>query len=535
MTAFPENISPAKLLISRNDEIGQLARRFEEMSEVISKNLNDLKKAKSEVEEAVREKEAFLENMSHEIRNPLHAMIGMIHLLEKNNPGRHQQVFIETLKFNSNNLLSLVNDILDYKKLSSGQIIFHPEWLYLPEFVQKMINSHRFHAASKKIGLDLHIDDSLNHIWFLLDPLRLNQILNNLVSNALKFTPEKGIVNMKVFQGEKGAEKMTIRFSIRDTGPGIPQDKVQKIQERYYSKEEFKDPVMGTGAGLGLPIVTQLLKLQDTRLHIKSAPGKGSHFYFDIKTPFKIHYPEDERKSASLPIHILDGAKILTIDDDPQIQALYVHLLEETGAQLTTLSDPAASGDLPKEPFDIILSDFLFQGSTIIDYWDLLEKFTHENSLLFLVSGKDLEDLSHPISRYLKETYRKPVNPKELMRSIITHYASQQFGLPNIKSFWEDYDHQEAKVRKALGILVDEWEKMSSQLETAISNNDPKSFVAVRHKLITSVRRLELDLFEKVLLEPPTDASADFRFPPGYLQQVQKMMEFYIFQLRGFR
>ena len=131
MTTFPASIEPAKLPIQRNDEIGHLAKSFEEMSKTISENLASLKLSKEEAEKANREKEEFLENMSHEIRNPLHSILGMTYLLEKNHPANHQKVFIDSLKSSTNNLLSLVNDILDFKKLSEGKLSIKKNMVFI--------------------------------------------------------------------------------------------------------------------------------------------------------------------------------------------------------------------------------------------------------------------------------------------------------------------------------------------------------------------------------------------------------------------
>lgn len=530
MTSFPENITPAKLPISRNDEIGQLAKRFEEMSRAISDNLSKLKLAKEKVEQAVQEKDAFLENMSHEIRNPIHSIIGMTHLLEKNNPGRHQKAFIEALKFNSNNLLSLVNDILDYKKLSKGELQLNPDWIHLPQFLQKISNSHQFNAASKKLSLEVETDPSLESYLIKIDPIRLTQIVNNLVINALKFTTENGTVKVSANMTEKEKDKLNIRISVKDTGIGIEKDKVQKIVERYYTQPNSKDEIIPEGAGLGLPIVIQILKLFNSKLNIESTLGEGSTFYFDIQISAKPHQKTHIEITQKAPIQLLKNVEILAIDDDEQTLFLYENLFQNQVRKLSKYSDIQLLKSSNEPKFDIIISDLHFGQNVLFDFVEVLQKNLKETGQLFILSGADTQPNEVQNLPHFAGQFQKPFNPSQLLENLTVAFGAKKFGTPDVQTFWKDYDHDKAKFERAIKLLIKEWEKMAVELTQAVSDSNYPEYTALRHKLITSVRRLKLTNFEKILELPFEEEKPNF--PKGFEDEIQNRMVFYIWWLK---
>lgn len=531
MTSFPENIAPAKLLISRNDEIGQLAKRFEEMSKIISDNLTALKSAKEKVEQAVREKDAFLENMSHEIRNPIHSIMGMTHLLEKNNPGRHQKAFIEALKFNSNNLLSLVNDILDYRKLSKGELLLVSEWINLAKFLKTITDSHQFKAAAKKLNLKLDVAINLKGYSIFIDPVRLTQIVNNLVINALKFTPENGSVIMKTTLLKKEKNELIIRLSVIDTGIGIEKSKIRKVVERYYTEAYTKDEIIPEGTGLGLPIVVQILKLFESKLTIDSKKGHGSAFTFDIKVPFKIDKTSTTEITNESLIQILNETNVLVIDDDEQTLFLYENIFQNKVHSLTKINHIDNINSVEFDEFDIIISDLNFGEETseasILNLTQLLKK----ESLFFIISGTDKTiSLPKEVNQF-EGQLQKPINPSQLIENISIAYVKRRFGIPNTQTFWEDYDQNESKFQQAIQLLIKEWNKMTLDLEKAIHEKNEKAYTAIRHKLITSVRRLKLENFEAIL-ELPFNGEK-LNFPPNFKTEIRQRMNFYVWWLKN--
>ena len=530
MTAYPLQTDWEELPENRNDEIGRLARRFREMSEAIEENISALKVAKQEVEEAVEEKEEFLENMSHEIRNPIHSMIGMTHLLEKNNPGRHQEAFIEALKFNAGNLLSLVNDILDYKKLSSGALAFKPEWVELRPFLQQIVSSHQFSSAKKKIKLSLEVDPRLDSSLLWFDPIRLTQVVNNLVVNALKFTPESGEVRIKASLQDSSKGLASVQLEVEDTGIGIPKEEVDKIIRRYYSQTAV-DEVGPTGMGLGLSIVIQLLKLFNSELVIESEPGVGSVFRFGIELAVKEAAPSsDDPQAAQLSLDLLKEARVLVMDDDPLIIHLYENLLSETVGHFAKLHQLAQMAELDQAQFDIVITDQYFGPSTILEQRQQLREILAPDGLLFLLTGAEsIPEAITTIPQYAG-LFTKPVDPQELTQVVLVAFAKARFGRPDLARFWEDYDQDEVAFRRVIKLLQREWADMMRGLDTAIGEQDMQAYLAIRHKLITSVRRLRLAKFEPLLDEPIPDKVS--QLTPAFRERLLQRMNFYLWWLR---
>ena len=534
MTSFPNSIEPTKLPIQRNDEIGHLAKSFEEMSKTISENLTSLKLSKEEAEKANKEKEEFLENMSHEIRNPLHSILGMTYLLEKNQPSKHQSVFIDSLKSSTNNLLSLVNDILDFKKLSEGKLPIKKTWFLLPTFIEQIISGHRFLAISRKLDISFHYPPKLKHQNVFFDKTRLMQIINNLIVNAIKFTNEGGWVKINLELKNDKENEMTIRFSVKDNGIGIPAEKIKKIKTRYYTKGENQSIDFLNSSGLGLSIIVQLLELFDSKLFIESEVGKGSNFYFDLNLKTQKVSLIDANQNATITTAALKNARFLAIDDDKQIVETYNHIFKPHVKTFRTIADCSQLNSLENEPFDIIISDVLLKDDNISSYSKMIKKLLKKDGLFYLASGYDISTEVLNSFDFIKETFLKPVEAKVLFSHICYDYSALKYGLPNPKSILEDYDYDNIKFRKAIDLLLEEWRSMNQQLESSILNRDIKKFSAIGHKLITSVRRLKLDIFEDKLASTLKDIQDDRSDVTLIAEQIKGMMDFYIWYIIRF-
>lgn len=528
MTAYPGSAVSEELPVARNDEIGRLARRFREMSAAIEEHISSLQVAKKKVEEAVKEKETFLENMSHEIRNPIHSIIGMTHLLEKNNPGRHQQAFVESLKFNASNLLSLVNDILDYKKLSKGQLTFHPDWQAVRTFLQQILISHQYGSAKKGIELKLEVDPKLDQFLLWFDPVRLTQVVNNLVINALKFTPENGQIVVAARLVQEGVETIRVSWKVKDNGIGIPKAEMDQIKQRFYAHDYATDGIAPGSTGLGLPIVIQLLKMFNSHLHIDSIVGQGSEFCFELELPAQPQLAERGLEREQLPEGILMGAKLLILDDDPLMNDLYDTIFSPAGPMLSKYQHPV---ELPaKGTYDLVIADFYFGQDTLLDHLDKLSRVLKPDTILFVLSGTEKLPVEITKLPQFQGHILKPVDPQSMVQSLQLIYASQHYGIPDTSAFWKDYDGDEEKYRRAIKLLIQEWSQMTRDLDQALLTQDMKAYLAIRHKLITSVRRLGLSSFEQLLdlplVEKARGLAANFR------ERLIRRLDFYLWWLR---
>ncbi len=253
----------------------------------------ELVQMKEKAEQAAIAKSQFLSVMSHELRTPLNAVIGITHLLMQSEPREDQQEDLRTLQFSGESLLHIINDILDFTKLDSGKIELSAIDFNLRDLTQSLYQSFSYKAKEKKIIFDIEYDEKMP---FLVkgDDFRLSQVLNNLISNAIKFTRE-GSVKLKVDMVEDRGVTFVTKFSVVDTGIGISVDKREKIFEKFTQADSDTTRLYG-GTGLGLSISAKLVELMDSAILIDSEQGKGSNFHFSIVLQ------RGERKEAAMPV-----------------------------------------------------------------------------------------------------------------------------------------------------------------------------------------------------------------------------------------
>lgn len=239
----------------------------------------ELVQMKEKAEQAAKAKSQFLSVMSHELRTPLNAVIGITHLLMQSQPREDQQEDLRTLQFSGESLLHIINDILDFTKLDSGKIELSAIDFNLRELVQSLYQSFSYKAKEKGVVFDVEFDQRIP-FFVKGDNFRLSQVLNNLISNAIKFT-QRGSVRLKVEMTEEKGNSFAARFSVIDTGIGIPREKQEKIFEQFTQADSDTTRLYG-GTGLGLSISVKLVELMGSAILVDSVPGKGSDFHFSV-------------------------------------------------------------------------------------------------------------------------------------------------------------------------------------------------------------------------------------------------------------
>ncbi len=305
--------------------------------------------------EAAKLKEAFLANMSHEIRTPLNAIIGFSDILSRKKLGKKQKDHVKTIKSAGENLLLTINDILDISKLEAGMMTFEEKNFNIRDILKSANLMLVRKAKEKDLELVFTCDEDVPDVFG--DPGRLTQILINLTGNAIKFTPAGKVqVNVKVLKNEK--ENTFLEFSIKDTGIGIPEDKLHFVFERFRQAESHMTRKYG-GSWLGLSIAKQLVELQGGTLFVKSKLKIGSVFSFCI--PYKksiIVQPVPEAIEKKYNIKDLRKLKILLVEDNRMNVLLVSSLFSENKLKLEVAENGSVCIDkLKKNKFDIILMD----------------------------------------------------------------------------------------------------------------------------------------------------------------------------------
>lgn len=270
-------------------------------------------RAKERAEKATRVKSRFLSMISHELRTPLNGIVGTTELLMQEKFPESQRPFMDVLRHSSEHMLRLINDILDFSKLEAGKMELEKTPFNLSGFITKAAAAFTNDNAHN-VPLRLEIDPSLN-TEVCSDELRLNQVLNNLLSNARKFTPE-GQITLKAGLESSDTSEIRVRFSVKDTGIGIPPGKLNAIFESFTQADAETTRRFG-GTGLGLAISRHLVERMGGKLEVYSKPGAGSEFYFSLSLELNIKSREKDVPASPLPMASLQGLRVIVAEDNP--------------------------------------------------------------------------------------------------------------------------------------------------------------------------------------------------------------------------
>ncbi|WP_158638338.1 ATP-binding protein [Panacibacter ginsenosidivorans] len=306
---------------------------------------DNLKVARQKAEDASLAKSQFLSTMSHEIRTPLNAVIGLTHLMLKNEPRKDQEDELKIMLFSANNLLSIVNDILDFNKIEAGKIHFECIETNVHDIIKNIAGGFKTYADEKGINLIVEPDKSLD-VTVLADPTRTSQVLTNLVHNAIKFT-SKGSVTISCKVEERNNSVISILFSVKDTGIGIPPEKQRIIFDQFTQADSSTSRSFG-GTGLGLSICKSILEKQGCRMQLQSEENKGTEFFF-VQS-----FPVCKKIEAVIKPVTVDnnkpflGIHILLVEDSEFNIIVATRFLQAWGAEI----DVAQNGQEAIDKFD---------------------------------------------------------------------------------------------------------------------------------------------------------------------------------------
>jgi signal transduction histidine kinase/DNA-binding response OmpR family regulator len=406
-------------------EVAMLATSFNEMAESTQARTSELDSTQERLgqalavaEEASAMKSNFVANMSHEVRTPLNGLVGMLSLLSETSLDEEQRKYVEVAMSSSDALMHVVGDVLDIAKIEAGRMELEHLDFDLHEAVESVCDLMAATARAKRLELQSFVHEEVPRA-VRGDPTRVCQILQNLVSNAVKFTPA-GDVAVEVCLVSRSAERIVVRFEVKDSGIGIEPQRVGQLFEPFTQAELGTTRKFG-GTGLGLAISRELAQLMHGTISGESSLGRGSTFSFDI--PFQ---PAEAELPVPVPPADLQGVRVLVVDDNATNRRVFqsyvtgwgMRALATAGAHdaVAALRDAARAGD----PFQIALLDLNLEGESGVDLAKQISETPEldETRMIMLTSsaGSRPDDLSFGITRRLA----KPVRQARLLEAIST-------------------------------------------------------------------------------------------------------------------
>jgi len=362
-------------------------------------------------ENANRAKSAFLASMSHEIRTPMNAILGMADMLWESDLSHSQRHYVEIFRRAGGSLLTLINDILDLSKIESGHFCLEEVDFDLTALVEQVIEILTPKAESKDLSLRAHLAFAAapNLVG---DPVRLQQILLNLLGNAIKFT-DKGEVLLRV-RCQTAESYATLEFDVSDTGIGIPSHKLETIFEEFEQAETSTTRRFG-GTGLGLGISRRLVRRMRGEIHASSEMGKGSTFSFHVILPIGA----ERNTSVSAELEDIAGRRVLIVDNNANNRIILSEMCSAWGMAVTNCASGAEAVELAGREFDLALVDRMMPGMDGFETADRIQSLDPKTAIFIVSSDSQAGDISRCREMGLAGHLMKPVRRAELLEQIV--------------------------------------------------------------------------------------------------------------------
>jgi PAS domain S-box-containing protein len=461
--------------------------------------------ARQVAEDAVKAKQQFLSNMSHEIRTPMSAILGFTKVLLRTDLTAKQKEYMSAIKVSGDALIVLINDILDLAKVDAGKMTFEQTSFKMSASISAMLQLFETRLQEKNLELIKAYDNRIPEV-LVGDPVRLRQIILNLMSNAVKFTNHGRIV-VRVSLLDETAEEVTVEFSVEDTGIGIEENKIEAIFENFQQASRAISRLYG-GTGLGLAIVKNLVEAQGGKIEVTSTPDQGSMFRFTLNFLKTSASLQDELESIEIAAEV-KGVKILVVEDIPLNQLLIKTLLDDFGFESEYAFNGRRAVEMLSEtgvkaapPFQLILMDLQMPEMDGFETTTYIRQIMKSNiPIIALSADVTTVDLEKCLEAGMNDYVTKPVDEKLLFSKIVSlsrnpvqvlitkpdEVAPETTRYVNLEYLTKRTKANSVMMREMISLYMRQTPDLVSTARKALLTEDWSTMRAAVHKIIPSL------------------------------------------------
>jgi PAS domain S-box-containing protein len=482
------------------------------------RDISQRKKDAEELLRAQKAKEQFLANISHEIRTPINGIAGMAALLSQNPSKDEQKTYLNAIKTAADNLKVIINDILDLASIESGKLKFEKIGFNLNDLLHSLIETFGVQASEKGIKLAYSLTREANKIY-IGDPVRLNQILINLISNALKFT-HHGFIQISIRVEKTKGKVYVLHFDIADTGIGIPRSKLQTIFESFSQADASVTRKYG-GTGLGLTIVKQLLELQNGSIGVVSQENEGSTFSFTIEYQVgEIEFFDETKLYKPKNNNQLQNVSILLVEDN-DINRLYASsILKMWGCHFETAENGVVALEkIRNNAFDIILMDIQMP---VMDGFETTKAIRHGDAkhsrvpIIALTANATQKDFENCIAAGMNDCITKPFTQEDLFqaltkylgkklivkkKSVVEASLNNEVAMVDLSYLRKVSNNNEQFIKEIVSAFLESMPTTVSDIKAQLEKKDWDQLAKVVHKIKPTITLMGIHhLKDKIIL-----------------------------------